>query len=69
MVINIYTIKNLNYGYDSLEPYIDTHTLGLHYNKHYKNYLNKLNKILLKNNYDFRYTLEELVFHIINFLL
>lgn len=67
MVINIYTIRNLKYDYDSLEPYIDTHTLGLHYNKHYKNYLNKLNSLLVKNNYDFRYPLDELVFHINEF--
>lgn len=67
MVIGIYTINRLEYDYDDLEPYIDTHTLGLHYNKHYKNYLNKLNGLLLKNNYDYRYSLEELNFHINEF--
>ncbi len=67
MVINIYTVNKLYYDYDSLEPYIDTHTLGLHYNKHYLSYLNKLNSLLVKNNYDFRYTLNELVFHINEF--
>lgn len=66
-MINIYTINRLEYDYDDLEPYIDTHTLGLHYNKHYKNYLNKLNGLLLKNNYDFRYSLEELNYHINEF--
>ena len=40
----------LDYDFDSLEPFIDTHTLGLHYNKHYLNYLNNLNKLLIKNN-------------------
>lgn len=39
----------LNYDFDSLEPFIDTHTLGLHYNKHYENYLNNLNALLKKN--------------------
>lgn len=67
MVINIYTVNKLYYDYASLEPYIDTHTLGLHYNKHYLSYLNKLNSLLVKNNYDFRYTLNELVFHINEF--
>jgi len=67
MVINIYTVNKLNYDYDSLEPFIDSHTLGLHYNKHYKNYLNKLNSLLVKNNYNFRYSLNELVFHINEF--
>lgn len=66
-MINIYTINRLEYDYDGLEPYIDTHTLGLHYNKHYKNYLNKLNDLLLKNSYDFRYSLEELNYHINEF--
>lgn len=66
-MINIYTINRLEYDYDDLEPYIDTHTLGLHYNKHYKNYLNKLNDLLLKNSYDFRYSLEELNYHINEF--
>lgn len=40
----------LDYDFDSLEPFIDTHTLGLHYNKHYENYLNKLNELLKDNN-------------------
>lgn len=40
----------LDYDFVSLEPFIDTHTLGLHYNKHYENYLNNLNKLLIKNN-------------------
>lgn len=44
----------MGYSFDSLEPYIDTHTLSLHYNKHQKNYLNKLNELLLKYNYDFK---------------
>ena len=63
----MYKLQKLNYSYQELEPYIDTHTMGLHYNKHAKNYLNKLNDLLIKNNYDFRYSLEELVFHIKEF--
>lgn len=65
----MYKAKKLKYNYYSLEPYIDTHTLALHYNKHYKNYLDKLNLLLLKNNYDFRYSLEELSIHIDEFSL
>ena len=30
----MYTLPNLPYNYQDLEPYIDTHTLGLHYNIH-----------------------------------
>lgn len=63
----MYKLNKLPYDYDELEPYIDTHTLGLHYNKHQQNYLNKLNKILIKNNYDFKYSLEELSNHIMDF--
>ncbi|MBR1376880.1 MAG: superoxide dismutase [Bacilli bacterium] len=63
----MYILKELPYEYDALEPFIDTHTLGLHKNKHEKNYLNKLNELLIKNNYDFRYSLEELAKHINNF--
>lgn len=56
----MYKINNLPYDYDALEPFIDTHTLGLHYNKHQKNYLKKLNELLIKNNYNFNYSIEEL---------
>lgn len=60
----MYKISPLYYGYSSLEPYIDTHTMGLHYNRHYRNYLNNLNKLLIKNNYDFSYPIEQLHLHI-----
>lgn len=50
----MYTLNSLAYDYDALEPFIDTHTLGLHKNKHQQNYLNKLNELLLINNYDFK---------------
>lgn len=60
----MYKIKNLPYDYDELEPFIDTHTLSLHYNKHQMNYINKLNYYLIKNNYDFKYSLEDLPLHI-----
>lgn len=63
----MYKLEKLNYSYDELEPYIDSHTLGLHHNKHQQNYLKKLNELLIKNNYDFRYTLEELPKHIMEF--
>lgn len=60
----MYTIKPLNYDYDYLEPYISRRTIDIHYNKHYKKYLDTLNALLLKNNYDFKYSKEELVNHI-----
>ncbi len=63
----MYKLQKLQYLYQDLEPYIDTHTMGVHYNKHAKNYLNKLNNLLTKNNYNFNYSLEELTFHINEF--
>ena len=60
----MYKLAKLPYDYEELEPFIDTHTLGLHHKKHQQNYLNKLNEILVKNNYDFKYNLVELNFHI-----
>jgi Fe-Mn family superoxide dismutase len=60
----MYNIKPLDYNYDYLSPYISKKTIDIHYNKHYKKYLNDLNELLIKNNYDFRYSKEELVNHI-----
>lgn len=63
----MYKLKELAYSYDALEPFIDTHTLGLHLKKHKQNYINKLNDLLIKNNYKFNYDLKDLNFHIEEF--
>ena len=63
----MYKLEKLPYEYDELEPFIDTHTLGLHKNKHQANYLNKLNDLLKKNNYDYHYPLNELPKHLNEF--
>lgn len=63
----MYKLPILPYLFQDLEPYIDTHTMGLHYHKHEQNYLNKLNLLLQKNNYDYRYSLDELIYHITEF--
>ena len=63
----MYEAKPLEYDNSALEPYIDTETLYIHYNKHYLNYLNKLNALLKSVEYDNRYTKEELVNHIDEF--
>lgn len=60
----MYNRVPLPYEYDALEPYIDTKTVGIHYENHYMNYLNNLNKLLEKNNYKNEYTKEELVTHL-----
>lgn len=63
----MYKISKLNYSYDSLEPYIDTHTCGLHYDKYAKKYCNQLNEILGSIHYDYRYNIKELSSHINEF--
>ena len=60
----MYTRMTLNYDYASLEPFIGTHTMGLHYNKHYLGYLKNLNNLLTKNNYNYEYDVKELVYHL-----
>lgn len=57
----MYKKMTLSYEYNSLEPYIDTRTMGIHYENHYLGYLNRLNKFLNQTNYDYKYSLEELV--------
>ncbi len=56
----MYKLDNLEYLYQDLEPYIDTHTMGLHYNKHAKKYLDTLNKLLAENHFDFSISISEL---------
>ena len=42
----MFELPKLNYSYDSLEPYIDTKTMEVHYSKHHKAYTDNLNKAL-----------------------
>ena len=63
----MYKLEILKYDYCALEPFIDTHTLGLHQRRHQQNYLDKLNEILIKDHYDFRYHLVELNYHLNEF--
>lgn len=63
----MYIEKTLPYDYSGLEPYIDARTVAIHYNNHYKGYLNRLNSILEKQNYKYQYLLEELPKHIDEF--
>ena len=63
----MYQLPPLPYLFQDLEPYIDTHTMGLHYHKHEQSYLDKLNKLLEKNNYDYNYDIDELFYHLDEF--
>lgn len=39
----IYVLPPLPYSYEALEPYIDAHTMELHYTKHHQTYVDNLN--------------------------
>ena len=61
----MYSPINLPYSINALEPYIDGETVMIHYGKHYMNYLNKLNELLSKYNFNFDVN-KELIFSNIN---
>lgn len=42
------SVEKLPYSYDSLESFVDAETMKTHYSKHYKGYVEKLNKELEK---------------------
>ena len=44
----LYTLPNLPYAYDALEPYIDAETMKIHHDKHHGTYVNNLNASLEK---------------------
>lgn len=44
-------IDKLPYSYSALNKFVDPETMNIHYNKHYKGYVKKLNDALSKKNY------------------
>jgi len=52
-------VEKLPYSYSSLSRFIDTKTMNVHYKKHYKGYVDKLNKALKDKDGDM--TLEEII--------
>ncbi len=65
----MYELMTLPYSYDGLEPDINEEVITFHYTKHHSGYLNRLNDFLKKDNYDYRYSLEEIPRHISEFSL
>jgi len=43
-----YSLPQLPYSYDALEPYIDKMTMEIHHTKHHQGYINNLNSALEK---------------------
>ena len=41
-----YTLPDLNYAYDALEPHFDARTMEIHHSKHHNTYISKLNAAL-----------------------
>ena len=42
----MYTLPDLPYGFDALEPHIDAQTMKIHHGKHHQGYIDKVNKAL-----------------------
>ena len=63
----MYEIMTLPYSYNGLEPDLSYDVIKTHYDKHYMNYLNNLNKVMSK--YEKKYSLEELPKHLEEFEL
>jgi len=41
---NAYSVPDLNYPFDALEPYIDAPTMKIHHDKHHGTYVTNINK-------------------------
>jgi Fe-Mn family superoxide dismutase len=72
-----YTLPQLPYRYDELQPYVSQEQLTLHHQKHHQAYVNSANTILERldkarkegADFDVKATLKELSFHIGGHLL
>ncbi|MDT2603090.1 superoxide dismutase [Enterococcus dongliensis] len=59
-----YTLPDLPYEYDALEPYVDVETMHLHHDKHHNTYVTNLNAAIEKHPELAEQTIEELVTHL-----
>lgn len=56
-----FTLPDLLYDYDALEPYIDAETMKIHHTKHHQTYVDKLNAALEGESTLLEKTVEELL--------
>lgn len=56
-----YSLSDLPYDYNSLEPYIDEQTMKIHHGKHHQGYVDKLNAVLTGHDHLANKSVEELV--------
>ncbi len=56
-----YTLPELGYAYNSLEPFIDAQTMEIHHSKHHQTYVDKLNAALDLHPELYNTSLEELL--------
>src|SRR5690242_13244718 len=49
---DFFSLPMLGYGYDALEPHIDTMTMQIHHSRHHQAYVTNLNNAVKQNNID-----------------
>src|SRR5216684_3139937 len=59
--VRMHELPKLPYGFDALEPHIDTQTMQIHHGKHHQAYVNNLNAALAKHPELDKWPLEDLL--------
>ena len=58
-----FTLPNLPYGFDALEPHIDARTMEIHHGKHHNGYTNKLNAAIAGTDLEGK-NIKEILMHV-----
>jgi Fe-Mn family superoxide dismutase len=59
-----YTLPELPYAYDALEPYIDARTMEIHHGKHHQAYITNLNAAIKDQDRFEKLSVEQLIRHL-----